>query len=157
MIHRAKVITVSDGAAAGTRHDRSGPALAQRLTRAGFEVVEVGVVPDGLEAVAQGLRRATEGFHGLVITTGGTGFGPSDLTPEATRSVLDREAPGLAEAMRAASPRPHGILARGVCGARGESLVLNVPGSTKGAVECLEAVLDGLEHALDLLGGRTEH
>ena len=100
----AKVLTVSDGVADGTREDRSGAALAERLDAAGFEVVERQVTADGIDAVAAALRSLTSGFSGLVVTTGGTGFGPRDLTPEGTRAVLEREAPGLAEAMRLVSP-----------------------------------------------------
>lgn len=157
MIHRAKVLTVSDGVAAGTREDGAGPALAERLVAAGFEVVERAVCADGIDAVTSSLTGLCNGFHGVVVTTGGTGFGPRDLTPEATRQVIEREAPGLAEQMRASSPRPFGALSRGVCGAVGVALVMNVPGSTKGATECLDAVLDALPHALDLLGGKTDH
>ena len=157
---RAKVLTVSDGVAAGTRDDASGRALVARLETDGFEVVEHRAVGDGAESVAAALRDLTDGFAGLVLTTGGTGFGPRDLTPEGTRAVLDREAPGLAEAMRAASNaggRPLGMLSRAVCGTVGASLVCNLPGSTGGAVECLEAVLPALGHALELLGGGRPH
>ena len=153
---RAKVLTVSDGVVAGTREDLSGQALAARLVEAGFEVAERVVAADGEEPVATALRRMCAGFGGLVVTTGGTGFGPRDLTPEGTRAVLDREAPGLAEAMRLVNPL--GRLARGLAGTAGTALVLNTPGSTRGAVECLEAVLDVLPHALALLAGEpTEH
>ncbi len=136
----AKVLTVSDGVVAGTRDDRSGAALAERLTAAGFDVVERRVTADGVEAVAAALRELSAGFAGLVVTTGGTGFGPRDLTPEGTRAVLEREAPGLAEAMRLVSPL--GRLSRAVAGTVGQALVLNTPGSSKGAVETLEAVID---------------
>jgi molybdenum cofactor synthesis domain-containing protein len=156
----AKVLTVSDGVAAGTREDRSGAALAARLAQAGFTVVDRRVVPDGDDAVAAALTELTAGFAGLVVTTGGTGFGPRDRTPEGTRRVLDREAPGLAEAMRRASDaddRGFGMLARGVCGTVGAALVCNLPGSAGGAVECLEAVLGALPHALELLGGGHPH
>ena len=148
---RAKVLTVSDGVIAGTREDRSGQAVAARLQDAGFDVVETAVVADGTEPVAQALGRLCAGFSGLVVTTGGTGFGPRDLTPEGTRAVVDREAPGLAEAMRLVNPL--GRLSRGMAGTSGAALVLNTPGSTRGAVECLEAVLDVLPHALALLAG----
>lgn len=155
----AKVLTVSDGVVAGTRDDLSGATLVERLGTEGYEVVEHRVTEDGTEAVAVALRALTDGFAGLVLTTGGTGFGPRDLTPEGTRAVLEREAPGLAEAMRAVSfgRNPHGMLSRSVCGAVGAALVCNLPGSAKGAVECLEAVLPALPHALDLLAGGRPH
>ena len=111
------MLTVSDGVVAGTREDRSGAALEATLRTAGFDVVERRVIGDGAESVAAALRELTEGFQGLVVTTGGTGFGPRDLTPEGTRQVLDREAPGLAEAMRLVSPL--GRLSRAVAGSRG--------------------------------------
>jgi molybdopterin adenylyltransferase len=155
MALRAKVITVSQSVHAGRRPDGSGAALAERLAAAGYDVVERSVVPDGIEPVAAALRAAAERFHGLVVTTGGTGFSPQDLTPEGTRSVLEREAPGLAEAARAVSPL--GRLSRGAAGTIGESLVLNLPGSPAGAVESLEAVIDALPHALELLGGHSPH
>ena len=151
----AKVLTVSDGVADGTREDRSGAALAERLDAAGFEVVERQVTADGIDAVAAALRSLTSGFSGLVVTTGGTGFGPRDLTPEGTRAVLEREAPGLAEAMRLVSPL--GRLSRASAGTVGQALVLNTPGSSKGAVETLDAVLDVVPHALDLLAGGRPH
>jgi len=152
----AKVLTVSDGVIAGTREDKSGAALSARLMEAGYEVVLQHVVGDGVESVADALHWLTTGFAGLVVTTGGTGFGPRDLTPEGTRRVLHREAPGLAEAMRLVNPL--GRLSRGLAGTIGQALVLNTPGSPKGAVECLEAVLDVLPHALSLLAGEpTDH
>jgi molybdopterin adenylyltransferase len=157
MALRAKVLTVSDGVVAGTREDRSGGALADRLTGAGFEVVERAVVSDGADSVAGALARLASRFAGVIVTTGGTGFGPRDLTPEGTRRALDREAPGLAEAMRMANPAK-GRLSRGLAGTSGSCVVLNAPGSTTGAVESLEAVLDVLPHALALLAGApTEH
>lgn len=155
MALQAKVVTVSDGVADGTREDRSGAALATHLEANGFEVVDRIVTRDGAEPVASSLRAACEGFGGLVVTTGGTGFGPRDLTPEGTRAVLEREAPGLAEAMRLVSPL--GRLSRATAGTVGRALVLNTPGSTKGCVECLDAVLDVLPHALDLLDGGRPH
>lgn len=147
----AKVLTVSDGVMEGTRQDRSGEALAERLVDAGFAVEERQVVADGDGSVAEALSGLAAGFAGLVVTTGGTGFGPRDMTPEGTAKVLDRQAPGMAEAMRLVSPL--GRLSRGVAGTVGRCLVLNTPGSPAGAVECLEAVLDALPHALDLLAG----
>jgi len=145
----AKVLTVSDGGVAGTRQDRSGEALAAAVARAGFEVVDRAVVADGVETVGRALVGLAAGFTGLIVTTGGTGFAPRDLTPEGTRSVVDREAPGLAEAMRLVNPL--GRLSRGVAGTLGRCIVLNTPGSSAGAVECFEAVADVLAHALALL------
>jgi molybdopterin adenylyltransferase len=152
---RARVLTVSDGVAEGTREDRSGEALVDRLTEAGFEVDRRAVVADGVESVAAGIRDLCAGFAGLVVTTGGTGFGPRDLTPEGTKAVLEREAPGLAEASRLVSPL--GRLSRATAGTIGEALVLNTPGSTKGAIETLDAVLDVVPHALALLRGERPH
>lgn len=146
------MLTVSDGVVAGTREDRSGAALEDALVAAGFEVVAREVVADGVESVAASLCRLADGFAGLIVTTGGTGFAPRDLTPEATRSVLEREAPGLAEAMRLVNPL--GRLSRGVAGTIERTIILNTPGSPKGAVECFQAVRDILGHALDLLADR---
>jgi molybdopterin adenylyltransferase len=151
----AKVLTVSDGVVAGTRDDRSGAALEDRLTEAGFRVVERRVSADGTDEVAEALRELSAGFEGVIVTTGGTGFGPRDLTPEGTRAVLDREAPGLAEAMRLVNPL--GRLSRAAAGTIGTALVLNTPGSSKGAVECLDAVIDVVPHVLDLLTGGRPH
>ena len=152
---QAKVLTVSDGVVAGTRDDRSGAALEDRLTEAGFRVVERRVSADGTDEVAEALRELSAGFEGVIVTTGGTGFGPRDLTPEGTRAVLDREAPGLAEAMRLVNPL--GRLSRAAAGTIGTALVLNTPGSSKGAVECLDAVIDVVPHVLDLLTGGRPH
>jgi molybdenum cofactor synthesis domain-containing protein len=160
VILRAKVLTVSDGVAAGSRDDKSGSALVARLRDAGYKVADHRVSSDGSDAVAEALREMTAGFSGLVLTTGGTGFGPRDLTPEGTSAVIERDAPGLAEAMRRVSDRgdrAFGMLSRGVCGAVGEALVCNLPGSSSGAVECLEAVLPALPHALELLAGERPH
>ncbi|MBM3684508.1 MAG: MogA/MoaB family molybdenum cofactor biosynthesis protein [Actinobacteria bacterium] len=154
---QAKVLTVSDGVVHGTRVDRSGEALEELLRAGGFEVVERRVVADGVESVAAALLEMTDGFAGLVASTGGTGFGPRDLTPEGTRTVLEREAPGLAEAMRAANPAP-GRLSRALAGTRGSALVVNTPGSPAGAQECLGAILDVVPHALRLLADQpSEH
>ncbi|HEV3266640.1 MAG TPA: MogA/MoaB family molybdenum cofactor biosynthesis protein [Acidimicrobiales bacterium] len=151
----AKILTVSDSVSDGTRQDRSGEELASVLAGHGFEVVERRVVPDGVVAVATAILQLSAHFAGLVVTTGGTGFSPTDLTREGTESVIERQAPGLAEAMRAASPL--GRLSRGTAGTIGQCLVLNVPGSPKGAVESLDAVVDVLEHALALLAGQQPH
>jgi molybdenum cofactor synthesis domain-containing protein len=146
---QAKVLTVSDGVIAGTRVDTSGAALVDLLLNHEFDVVEHRVVVDGTASVADALRDLTEGFAGLVVSTGGTGFAPRDQTPEGTRSVIEREAPGLAEAMRLVNPL--GRLSRGIVGVRGQSIVCNTPGSPKGCVEQLSAILDVLPHAVRLL------
>jgi len=145
----AKVVTVSDGVVAGTRDDASGRALVDQLAAAGFDVVDHRVTGDGADAVAAVLAEVTDGFAGAVVTTGGTGFAPRDQTPEGTRAVIEREAPGLAEAMRLVSPL--GRLSRGVAGVRGQAIICNTPGSPKGCVEQLAAILDVLPHALRLL------
>jgi molybdenum cofactor synthesis domain-containing protein len=153
---KAKIVTVSDGVVAGTREDRSGVVLFDLLSRVGFEVVETVAIGDGRESVAETLRRLCAGFHGLVVTTGGTGFSERDLTPEGTRDVLDRLAPGISEAIHASSPL--GPLSRGVAGTVGLALVINVPGSPKGAEESIEAVADLIGHALALMvDGRSPH
>jgi len=152
----AKVLTVSDGVMAGTREDRSGQELADALGAGGWDVVERRTASDGVEPVAAALRELCAGFAGLVVTTGGTGFGQRDQTPEGTLAVLDRLAPGLAEAMRAANPGL-GRLSRGVAGTRGQTLVLNTPGSPAGAAESLAAVIDILPHAVALLTGAPTH
>lgn len=153
---QAKVLTVSDGVIGGTREDVSGPALVDALEAEGFEVLDRRVVADGVESVAGALEELCADFAGLVVTTGGTGFGPRDLTPEGTKAVLEREAPGLAEGSRRASPL--GRLSRATAGTVGHALILNTPGSSKGAVECLKAVVDVIPHALSLLANRpTQH
>lgn len=151
----AKVLTVSDGVVDGTRDDKSGAALVDALSGAGFEVVDRRAVADGVGSVAAALVQMSEGFAGLLVTTGGTGFGPRDLTPEGTRAALDRDAPGIAEAMRLVSPL--GRLSRAIAGTRGQCLILNTPGSSNGAVETLGAVLDVVPHALELLAGGRPH
>lgn len=153
----AKVVTVSDGVIAGTRQDRSGDGLVEHLEGAGWVVVERRAIPDGTDVVAEALRELCDGFAGLVVTTGGTGFGPRDLTPEGTRLVIEREAPGLAEAMRLCNPKGLGRLSRALAGTRGQALILNTPGSPTGAVETLDAVLDVVPHALDLMAGGRPH
>lgn len=152
---RVKVLTVSDGVVAGTRTDASGPLLAEYFSEAGWEVVGAEVVADGVESVSEALRQMCDGHTGLVVTTGGTGFGPRDLTPEATLSILEREAPGLAEAMRLVNPL--GRLSRGRAGTLGTALVLNTPGSSKGCIECVDAVIDVLGHAVSLMAGDEPH
>ncbi len=149
----AKILTVSDGVMAGTREDRSGQVLEEVLTQAGFKVVERRVTEDGIESVSRALISLSEGFAGLVVSTGGTGFGSRDLTPEGTKAVLDREAPGLAEASRLVSPL--GRLSRAVAGTRGTALIINTPGSPSGAKETVSAVLDVVPHALELLASAS--
>jgi molybdenum cofactor synthesis domain-containing protein len=150
----AAVLTVSDGVSAGTRADGSGEAAEEILRGAGFDVATRRVVPDERAEIEAALRELAAG-HGLVVTTGGTGLGPRDVTPEATLAVIDREAPGLAELMRAAGLRhtPMAALSRAVAGAVGPSLVLNLPGSPAGVRESLEAVLPVVPHAVGLLAG----
>ena len=159
-MNRAKVLTVSDGVADGTRTDQSGAALIEALTVAGYDVIDRSVCADGTDTVAAALRDLTDGFAGLVVTTGGTGFGPRDLTPEGTRAVIEREAPGVAEAIRRASDeggRGFGMLSRGVAGTRGAALICNLPGSANGAREGLAVLLPMAAHALDLLAGGRPH
>lgn len=153
----AAVVTSSDGVHHGSREDASGDQLESMLAGAGFDVTRE-VVPDEQEQLAATMRRLAED-HALIVVTGGTGFGPRDVTPEATRDVISREAPGLGEAMRAAGRQhtPMADLSRGVCGSIGQTLILNVPGSPKGATESLGAVLGLVPHVLDLLAGDTEH
>lgn len=151
----AKILTVSDGVAAGTREDKSGAAVEELLVERGFVIAERRVVPDGAGEVAAALEVMSFGYSGLIVTTGGTGFGPRDETPEGTMMVVEREAPGLAEAMRLANPL--GRLSRARAGTRGEALICNLPGSSSGAVECLDSVLEVVPHALELLAGGRPH
>lgn len=153
----ARVITVSDGVSAGARDDISGQALTEMLTAEGYEVSR-DLVPDEMDEVRAAISRAA-GEVSLVITTGGTGFGPRDVTPEATLEVLDREAPGLVHAMVAAGidSTPMAALSRARAGSVGSCLVFNVPGSPRGATESLGAILGVIPHALKLLAGETGH
>jgi molybdopterin adenylyltransferase len=158
-VNRAHVITVSDGVAAGTRQDTSGPALQNLLRNAGFEVSGPEVVPDERVRIADAITGAVNGGVDFVVTTGGTGLGPRDVTPQATAELLDYEVPGLSELMRRAgtASTPMAAISRGLAGVRGQALILNTPGSMKGASESLEAVLPVLGHAIQLLHGDTKH
>ncbi|MEX2274385.1 MAG: molybdenum cofactor synthesis domain-containing protein [Actinomycetota bacterium] len=152
---RVAVVTVSDSVTQGTRDDTSGALAASILRDAGFDVAAHEVVPDERHRIEEVLRRLCDGGFGLVVTSGGTGFGPRDVTPEATRAVIEREAPGLGELMRAAGllHTPQAALSRAVAGARGRSLILNLPGSPKAVREGLDVVLPVLPHAVELLAG----
>lgn len=156
---RAAVLTISDGVKQGTRADASGDLAQGALTGLGFSVVDRVVVADDRPDIVAALLSLVEAETELVVTTGGTGFGPRDVTPEATTEVIDRPAPGLAELMRAAglAHTPMAALSRGVAGAARRSLIINLPGSPKGVRESLDAVLDILPHALRLLAGDTAH
>jgi molybdenum cofactor synthesis domain-containing protein len=153
----ALVLTASDRSAAGERNDATGDGVARRLESIGFRI-ERGVVPDERPAI-EGALKAGAATHPLVVTTGGTGLTPRDVTPQATLAVVDYEVPGLAEAMRAAGRQstPLADLSRAVVGVRGGSLIVNLPGSPKGALESLEAIVPVLDHALETLAGPFDH
>jgi molybdopterin adenylyltransferase len=157
-LQSAAVLTVSDSSARGERVDLSGPAVAKAIERRNFQVVAARIVADDEARIRKALIQLTRKAR-LVVTTGGTGVAPRDVTPEATRVVCKRLLDGVAERMRfeGAKKTPFAALSRGVCGVRGESLILNLPGSPKGAVESLEAVIELLPHVLQLLAGNTKH
>ncbi len=155
----AVVVTVSDRVSRGAAVDTSGPAAAEMLERLGFAVSRIDVVPDGINSVSGALADLIDQTD-LVVTSGGTGFSPRDLTPEATAAVIERPAPGLAEAMRAATfgVNPHGMLSRGIAGIAGRTLIVNLPGSEKGVRESLEVIGPALSHAVELVVDRqTDH
>jgi molybdopterin adenylyltransferase len=153
---RAAVVTVSDGVSTGVREDLSGDVLAELLRDEGFEV-ERTVVPDDVEPIADAIKAFGDSGVSLVLTTGGTGFAPRDVTPEATRRVIEREAPALAEAIRAdaLARTPHALLSRGIAGLRGATLVVNLPGSPGGCRDGFEVVRPALKHGLELAAGDT--
>ena len=156
MTMRAAIITLSDAGYAGRREDKSGPVIRALLEEAGYTVVHTALLPDGVEPLAGELKRLCDGdIADLVLTTGGTGFSPRDLTPEATRAVTERPAPGIAEAMRWNSLQitPRAMLSRGEAGIRKGALIVNLPGSPKAARECLEFILPALGHGLEILKG----
>jgi len=154
------IVTVSDSAVAGTRADKSGPALRERVEALGWTVHALELVPDERDQIADLLRRYADSAQSLtILTTGGTGVALRDVTPEATRDVIEREVPGISELMRAEGLKstPFAVLSRGIAGLRGRSLIVNLPGSPKGAVESLDTILKLIPHVMDLLEGRTEH
>lgn len=155
---RAAILTVSSSRSSGGGFDESGARLAVLAEGLGAEIAARELVPDDREAIEERLRRwADDDRYELVLTSGGTGFAPSDLTPEATRAVIEREAPGLAEAMRLASREhtPHWMLSRAVAGIRGPTLIVNFPGSPKSVIQAGDALAGALPHALDLIAGRS--
>ena len=156
----AVVITASDACSRGEREDASGAALVQLLSGIGAEIVESKILSDDLEPLVQALKQFAEREDvNLIITTGGTGLGPRDNTPEATLQVIEREAPGIAEAIRAESLKatPMAMISRGVCGVRAGTLIINLPGSPKAVKESFAVIAPVLSHAIDLLEGRTAH
>lgn len=157
---KAAVVTISDTAHAGTRIDKSGPAVVARLEDAGYSIAARIVVPDVREEIARHLLNLASQLNaGVIFTTGGTGITPRDITPEATRDVIEKEIPGFGELMRARglASTPNAVLSRAVSGIRGGVLIVNLPGSTRGAVESLDAILGLVPHVLDLINGRTGH
>ncbi len=154
----AAVITISDSCSTGKRTDLSGPAVVELLRQHGFTILATEIIPDDQPAIERAIRLLISEVR-LVVTTGGTGISPRDVTPEATRAVCDRLLEGVAERMRfeGIKKTKFAALSRGVCGVRGKSVILNLPGSPTGAVDSLEAVIDLLPHAIQLLSGDTEH
>ena len=155
-MRRAAILTISDRGAKGEREDTSGPALKTILEKAGFSIVFLEILADDQQLIERRLRElADESCLDLVVTTGGTGVSPSDVTPEATLAVIDRQVPGIAEAMRVASlaKTPHAMLSRAVAGIRHQTLIVNLPGSVKGARENIEVLLPALDHAVEKIQG----
>lgn len=157
MTVRAAVITASTKGAKGERTDESGPAMAEALRASGAEVISTDLVPDDVDRLVGAMRAAIRAGANVVLTTGGTGLSPNDVTPEATRRVIDREIPGIAEAIRARALQKtaHGMLSRAIAGAAGAVLIVNLPGSPKAVRESLEVILPALPHAIELLAGES--
>ena len=151
------IVTVSDKGFRGERQDESGAVIRDLLSRAGAQVIRYEIVPDEREAISAKLTEWTDAAIDLILTSGGTGLSPRDVTPEATLAVLERLAPGFSEAMRLESLKktPMGMLSRGVSGTRGKTLIINLPGSPRAACECLEAILPALPHAIEMLRGEA--
>jgi molybdenum cofactor synthesis domain-containing protein len=156
----AAVLTISDSVSAGTRVDRSGPAVRERLEQLGWSVAVMETIPDVISEISERLATLADGGQvSAIFTTGGTGIAPRDVTPEAARAVLDREIPGFGELMRlqGRAATPLAVLSRSLAGTRGKVLIVTLPGSPKGAVESLDAILELVPHVLELLRGHTEH
>ncbi len=156
MIIRVAVLTISDKGSRGEREDTAGPAVMEMLKNAGAEIIHYEVIPDEADVIsARIIKLSDESGAGLIVTAGGTGVSPRDVTPEATRAVIDRELPGMAEAMRAESLKktPHAMISRAACGIRGKTLIINLPGSLKGAKENLAVVLPAIPHAIEKICG----
>jgi molybdenum cofactor synthesis domain-containing protein len=158
-VSKAHVITISDGAFHGKREDASGQALVSVLSRGGFEVGGPEVVPDDVERIREAVMTAVERGVDLVVATGGTGLGPRDVTPQAISTLIDYDIPGIGEAMRRAGAEstPMAVLSRSMAGVRKRTLIISVPGSPKGAIESLKAVMPVVGHAIELLHGETTH
>jgi molybdenum cofactor synthesis domain-containing protein len=159
MTLRVSILTASDRSASGEREDLSGPALATCLREHGWVIIQEAILPDDIDQISSCLKKwADSGEVDLIAITGGTGFATRDVTPEATRAVIERDAPGLVEAMRAASQliNPHAMLSRAVAGIRGRTIIVDLPGSPKGAVENLSVILPVLPHAVEILRGDPE-
>jgi len=157
MAFKAAVVTVSDKGAAGEREDLSGVVVKDALAAAGIEVARREIIPDDLEDLTYMLHELCDSGLDLVVTTGGTGLSGRDVTPEATLAVIEKEVPGMSEAMRSESLKvtPHAMISRAVCGIKGSCLIVNLPGSPKGAKECLDVVMPALPHALEVLSGQA--
>lgn len=156
---RTAVLTISDSAHAGEREDLSGPAVEACLDLSLYTISDRRTLPDECEAISAAIIELTANGAALILTTGGTGVAPRDVTPEATRAAIEREIPGLGETMRrkGAERTPRAALSRAVCGLRGQTLIINLPGSPKGAVESLNAIVELIPHIVDLAAGRTSH